>query len=105
MPNTTSAKKAVRQNEHGHKRNLERKRKMKSTIKKYKKLVDAVNKKEAGGFLPEVYKVLDKLAKVSYVKKNKVRRLKSRLARKLKESNEPTQGRSQPKVDKSRTQA
>ncbi len=86
MPNTTSAKKALRQSKGRHKRNLEQKRRMKSTVKKYKKLVDAGNKKEAEKFLPEVYKVLDKLAKVKYIKKNKASRLKSRLARKLKDS-------------------
>jgi len=83
MPNIKSAKKALRQNIKKRARNLERKAKMKTAVKQYKKLVEAGKKKEAEKKLPEVYKILDKMAKVNLIKKNKAGRFKSRLARKL----------------------
>jgi len=83
MPNTKSAKKALRQNIRRKKRNLERKKKMKTVIKAYKKLLAENKKEEASKKLPEVYKTLDKLANVKYIKKGKAKRLKSRLAKKL----------------------
>ncbi|MEX1014497.1 MAG: 30S ribosomal protein S20 [Candidatus Paceibacterota bacterium] len=84
MPNTSSAKKALRRDNRRKGTNLERKKKMKSTIKKYNKMIDSGNKEEAKSFLPSVYKVLDKMAKVSFIKKNKARRLKSKLSKKVK---------------------
>lgn len=83
MPVTRSAKKALRQNIRRRARNLERKRKIKEVIKKFKKLVQENKIEEARAFLPQVYKTLDKVAKTGYIKKNKAARLKSRLARKL----------------------
>jgi small subunit ribosomal protein S20 len=83
MPRTKSAKKALRQNLRRRARNLERKKKLASVLKKFKKLVAAKNGEEARAFLPQVYKQLDKLAKVGFIKKNKAARLKSRLAKKL----------------------
>jgi len=83
MPITKSAKKALRQNIRRRARNLMRKKKMKETVKKYKKLIAAGKKEEAKAFLPQVYKVLDKMAKVNFIKKGKANRLKSRLAKKL----------------------
>ncbi len=72
MPNTDSAKKALRQNLRRRARNLIRKKKMKDTIKTYKKLIAEGKLEEAKSFLNQVY-----------IKENKARRLKSRLAKKL----------------------
>jgi small subunit ribosomal protein S20 len=83
MPNTKSAKKALRQNIRRRKRNLERKKKMKAVIKEYKKLLTDGKLEEAQKQLSLVYKTLDKLAKVNFIKEGKAKRLKSRLSRKL----------------------
>jgi small subunit ribosomal protein S20 len=83
MPKTKSAKKALRQNIRRRARNLERKKKLRETLKKFKKLVAEKKIDEAKSYLPQVYKVLDKMAKVNFIKKGKADRLKSRLAKKL----------------------
>jgi len=80
MPIIKSAKKALRQNIRRRKINLKRKADLKSIIKQYKKLVSS-NKDEAKKYLAQVYKKLDKSAKVNLIKKNKASRLKSRLAK------------------------
>jgi len=80
MPIIKSAKKALRQNIRRRKINLKRKADLKSVIKQYKKLVSS-NKEEAKKYLAQVYKKLDKSAKVNLIKKNKASRLKSRLAK------------------------
>ena len=80
MPIIKSAKKALRQNIRRRKINLKRKADLKSIIKQYKKLVYS-NKDEAKKYLAQVYKKLDKSAKVNLIKKNKASRLKSRLAK------------------------
>jgi len=83
MPITKSAKKALRQNIRRRERNLERRTELKSVIKQYKKLIVAGEKEKAKEFLSQVYKKLDKAAKVNLIKKNKAARLKSRLSKKL----------------------
>ncbi|MEX2436670.1 MAG: 30S ribosomal protein S20 [Candidatus Paceibacterota bacterium] len=83
MPNTSSAKKALRRDNRRKEINLDRKKKIKTTLKKFKKMTQEGSKEEAKKFLPEVYKVLDKMAKVSFIKKNKAKRLKSRLSKKV----------------------
>jgi small subunit ribosomal protein S20 len=80
MPITKSAKKALRQNIRRRKINLKRKVELKSVIKQFKKLA-AENKEEAKKYLSQVYKKLDKSAKVNLIKKNKAARLKSRLSK------------------------
>jgi len=81
MPITKSAKKALRQNVRRRKMNVKRKTELKSVIKQYKKLIDTGQKEEAKKYLSQVYKKLDKSAKVNLIKKNKAGRLKSRLSR------------------------
>ncbi|MEK7549040.1 MAG: 30S ribosomal protein S20 [Patescibacteria group bacterium] len=81
MPITKSAKKALRQNIRHKTQNLKRKADLKSVIKQYKKLVSEGKKEEAKKYLSQVYKKLDKSAKVNIIKKNKASRLKSRLSR------------------------
>lgn len=81
MPITKSAKKALRQNIRRRKINLKRKTELKTVIKQYKKLIAAGEKEKAKEFLSQVYKKLDKAAKVNLIKKNKSGRLKSRLSK------------------------
>ena len=81
MPITKSAKKAQRQNLRRRERNLVYKNKIKSLIKKLRSLVVAKKSKEAKELLPQVYKILDKPAKVGVIKKNTASRKKSRLTK------------------------
>ena len=83
MPITKSAKKALRQNIRRRKANLKKKAELKTVIKQYKKLADS-DKKKAKEYLSQVYKKLDKAAKINLIKKNKASRLKSRLSRLIK---------------------
>lgn len=84
MPNTQSAKKALRQNARRKIENITRKNEVVQAVKNYKKLVSAGKKAEAEKALNVVYKKLDKLAKKKVWSKNKASRLKSRLSKKLK---------------------
>lgn len=84
MPNTKAAKKALRQNQKNRERNLKRKRVIKDSVKKYKKLIEDGKKKKAKEQLSQVYKTIDKMAKVNYIKERKAKRMKSNLAKKLK---------------------
>jgi ribosomal protein S20 len=84
MPKTSSAKKALRQNARNRERNLGREKKLKEVVKKFKKLIEAAKKDEAQALLKEVYKTIDKMAKVDFIKKGRANRMKSRLAKKVK---------------------
>ncbi|HEY4496877.1 MAG TPA: 30S ribosomal protein S20 [Candidatus Paceibacterota bacterium] len=84
MPITKSAEKALRQNIRRREMNLNRKKKLKSTIKDYQKSVSSNNIDDAKTKLPAVYQALDKAAKKGLIKKNKANRLKSRLTARLK---------------------
>jgi small subunit ribosomal protein S20 len=83
MPITRSAKKALRQNVRRRKQNIKRKTDLKSVIKQYKKIIASGDKEEAKKYLSQVYKKLDKAAKVNLIKKNRAARLKSRLSKLL----------------------
>ncbi len=83
MPRTQSAKKALRQNTRRKKQNIQRKTDLKSAVKLYKKFIAENKKEEAQKQLSQVYKKLDKSAKVNLIRKNKASRLKSRLSKKL----------------------
>ncbi|MGC9610668.1 MAG: 30S ribosomal protein S20 [Minisyncoccia bacterium] len=83
MPITKSAKKALRQNVRRKEMNVARKKKLNETLKKFRKLVAAGQTEEARKFLPEVYKTLDKMKKVGFIKRGKADRLKSRLSKKF----------------------
>jgi small subunit ribosomal protein S20 len=78
MPNITSAKKALRQNERRRALNVKRKTKLKSAVKEFRKLTAAKSKDEAVKALSAVFKVADKVAKTDFIKKNKANRIKSR---------------------------
>jgi len=79
MPNTSSAKKALRQSARRKAHNRNKKALLRDTIKNYKKLVSYGKIKEATASLSRVYKTLDKTAKAKTIKKNRASRLKSRL--------------------------
>ncbi len=84
MPKTKSAKKALRQSARRREVNLSREKKLKETVKKFKKLLAGKQGEEAKAFLKEVYKTIDKMAKVDFIKRGRADRMKSRLAKKLK---------------------
>lgn len=81
MPITKSAKKAVRQNVKRKARNLIYKKKMKNLIKEVRTLVLEKKTEEAKKLLPQVYKILDKTAKVGIIKKNTAARKKSKITK------------------------
>lgn len=83
MPITKSAEKALRQNIRRKKRNIQKKIDLKSVIKQFKKLVAEKKKEESQKQLSQVFKKLDKAAKINLIKKNTASRLKSRLSKKL----------------------
>ena len=81
MPNTSSAKKALRVSERKHERNLVRKQALKQTVKKFRKTAAGGDVNAAQAALHEVYTVADKIAKTGYIKKNRAARIKSRNAK------------------------
>ena len=84
MPNTRSAKKALRQSIKRRSKNIHRKNAYKDAIKTIQKLVLADQFEDAKKLIPLLYKTLDKAAKTNAIKKNKAARLKSRVARSIK---------------------
>ncbi len=83
MPITKSARKALRQSERKRVRNLQKRRKLKNLLKEVGDLVLEKKIDEAKKILPQVYKILDKSAKVGLIKKNTASRKKSRITRLL----------------------
>ena len=83
MPNTKTAKKALRQNVRHRTRNLAQKKQLKIVTKTYKKVAEGGDREDAEERLKLVYKALDKAAKTNIITKNKASRLKSKFARKL----------------------
>ena len=86
MPITKSAKKALRQSLKRRVRNLSYKKKIKKLLKEVKSLVSKEKIKEAKALLPQVYKKIDKAAKVKVVKKNTAARAKSRITKLISKS-------------------
>ena len=76
MANHQSAKKRIRQSE---KRRVHNKLYAKTTRNAVRGLRSLTNKKEAEEKLPEVYSMLDKLAKRNIIHKNKAANLKGKL--------------------------
>jgi len=81
MPITKSAKKALRQNAKRRIKNLIYKNKVKDLIKKIRFLASEKKSEEAKKLLSELYKTLDKSARVGVIKKNTASRKKSRLTK------------------------
>lgn len=84
MPITRSAKKALRQSLRRRARNLAYKKKIKDLLKKVRTLVSQQKKEEAKQLLPQVYKALDKAAKVGVIKRGAADRKKSRITKLIK---------------------
>ena len=84
MPITSSAKKALRQNQTRRERNVTRKETYKKEVKTFRRLVAEKKLDEAKKHLSAVSKALDKAVKTGVIKKNKSSRLKSRLVKLLK---------------------
>ena len=80
MPVTKSARKEARKNIRRRAANREGREALKKAVKQYRKLIAQKKFDEAGAFLPQVQKALDKGAKANLIKKNTASRLKSRLA-------------------------
>jgi len=83
MPNTKSAKKALRQTAKRKTLNLKRKSALKTSVKGFHKILKEKGPEEAKKNLAEVYKTVDKLGKVGFIKKGKANRIKSRLTKSL----------------------
>jgi len=83
MPITKSVKKTLRQSIKKRVQNIQKKRKLKASLKKIKKLVSEKKGIEAKNFLPQVYKALDKAKKTGLIKKNTASRKKSRITKSL----------------------
>jgi small subunit ribosomal protein S20 len=81
MAITKSAKKAIRQSVTRNERNVVYKDNIKILVKKAKALVSKNQNDEAKKILPDIYKALDKAAKVGVIKKNNADRRKSRLTK------------------------
>lgn len=81
MAITKSAKKAHRQSLKRKVRNIKKRNATKDILKEILSLVAQKKIKEAEKLLPQVYKILDKVAKSGLIKKNTVSRKKSRIAR------------------------
>jgi len=82
MPNTKSAKKALRSSLKKREFNLEKKFKIKNSLKELRKSI--TNKAEDHQItLAKVYSALDKAVKTKFIHKNKADRKKSRIAKML----------------------
>ena len=78
MANHKSALKRIRSNETRRIRNRYQAKTMRNALKKFRTITD---KKEATEKLPTLFALIDKLAKVSVIHKNKAGNLKSKLAK------------------------
>jgi small subunit ribosomal protein S20 len=81
MPIIQSAKKAIRQSVRRKEQNIVYKDKIKTLVKDARALVSTKKIAEAKKLLPEIYRALDKAAKVGIIKKNNASRRKSRLTK------------------------
>jgi len=81
MAITKSAKKAIGVSARKAEQNVVYKDNLKKVIKKALSFVSKKEMSEAKKLLPEIYKALDKAAKVGVIKKNNASRRKSRLTK------------------------
>jgi small subunit ribosomal protein S20 len=84
MPNTKSAKKALKQDQVRQKENLRKKRNFKELFKEIQRLSLAGKKDEIQELLPKYDKAVDKAAKTNIIEPNTAARKKSRIRRFLK---------------------
>ncbi len=80
MPNTSSAKKALRSSQRKRVFNLQRKKKIVDALKNLKKAIKN-GEGNLSQFLGKVYSALDKAAKSNFIPKKRADRKKSRLAK------------------------
>ena len=85
MPITKTAKRALKKSLKNRQVNKTRKEALKKEEKKFSKALLSSNIEEVKKILNVLYKLLDKAAKTNLIKKNKAKRDKSRLAKKLAE--------------------
>lgn len=83
MPNIESAKKRMRQNVIQRQRNKSRLSRMRTEVKRFRKLVEANQLDEARAALSSVYSVIDKTSQKGTIHANTAARYKSRLAQLL----------------------
>jgi small subunit ribosomal protein S20 len=83
MPITKTAKRALKKSLKRREINVLKKVVLKKAEKKFLKTLASNNIEEAKKILNVLYKLLDKAAKTNLIKKNKAKRDKSRLAKKL----------------------
>lgn len=81
MSRLKSAIKALRQSKKRRLLNLAYKKKIKDSVKQFKKLITEKKVEEARNLLPQIYKALDKAAKHGTIKKNTAAHKKSRLTK------------------------
>jgi small subunit ribosomal protein S20 len=90
MPIIKSAKKALRQSLKRKKHNQSYNLKMRGLLKQARTLAGEQKSDEAKKLLPNIYKALDKAAKVGVIKKNEASRKKSRITKLL--AKQPAKG-------------
>jgi small subunit ribosomal protein S20 len=83
MPNLANAKKALRQSVKRAKRNDILKGEIRSMRRSFRKLVQAKQFEDAAKMIPTLDKALDKMITKGVFPKNRVARMKSRLAKSL----------------------
>ncbi len=81
MPNTSSAKKAMRQSRRRNTINTRTKSKFKSAVKNTRALIAEGNSKESAESLKKAMSAIDKAVKKNVLHKNTASRKKSRLAK------------------------
>jgi len=79
MAITKSAKRAIRVSGRRRVKNLLKMKKIRNLLKEVGNLVSQKKIEEAKKLLPQVYKILDKVAKTGLLKKNTAARKKSRI--------------------------
>jgi small subunit ribosomal protein S20 len=83
MPNIKSAVKRMRQNQKQRLANRSKRSKMRTAIKRFRRLVEERKMDEAQALLPTVFSVIDKTARVGCIHANTAARYKSRLSKTL----------------------
>ncbi|MDD5098196.1 MAG: 30S ribosomal protein S20 [Candidatus Pacebacteria bacterium] len=83
MPVTKTTKRRVSQNLRKKVINQKRTLKMRGLLKEANVLVLGKSKEDLKKMLPEIYKAIDKAAKIGVIKKNTAARKKSRITKKI----------------------
>ncbi|MEA1871593.1 MAG: 30S ribosomal protein S20 [Candidatus Bipolaricaulota bacterium] len=83
IPNISSAKKRLRQNEKRRGLNRTRRAAIKQVVKQIRLHVASQDKKAARSLLPQLSKVADKAAKHNTIHKNRASRIKARWTKKV----------------------